>query len=569
MPAPVNPPPRGSFAVSQRLLRGYGPLAVLAGMLLLMSVLVPSKVQDETQLATSEGGLRPGVATGSASDSDALEEGPETIVTTPEGVEDTGGGGGDGGDGGAGGGGEVVPPGAAGGCPDREEQVPGDPYSPPCIAFSGDNGGATAKGVTGDTIKIAFRVLNEKGFQQTLAQLAGASLSDSPEAVVRTVEALADYFNERFQFYRRKIEIVPYQGKGSNTNELLGKGREAAVADAIKVAEEIGAFADLSATSEPYAGALADRGVIAFGTPYLSRKWHEDHAPYAWSIATDGSIVSEFAAEYAAKKLYGGTADHAGGNLKGKPRKFGVLAPENSWYQESVDNAEQELRAQGKEPGYRRAYVLDLGTMSDQATRIIADFKDRGITTILCGCDPILPVFLSGVANREKYYPEFIIVGTALTDSDIVGQLWKPEFASHAFGVSPLDGFVPPTQTIAYAAYKSVRDDEPAFTVDLIYYQMYQLAIGIHMAGPNLTPQTFEAGMFAYPARSGPFGLWKYGPGDRTAANDVREIYWDPNAISAYNGQRGAYIGANDGARYQKGQIPAGPPSRPTQVGLG
>src|SRR5690606_22804767 len=126
-----------------------------------------------------------------------------------------------------------------------------------------------------------------------------------------------------------------------------------------------------------------------------------------------------------------------------------------------------------------------------------------------------------------------------------------------------------PTQTIAYAAYKSVRDDEPAFTVDLIYYQMYQLAIGIHMAGPNLTPQTFEAGMFAYPARSGPFGLWKYGPGDRTAANDVREIYWDPNAISAYNGQRGAYIGANDGARYQKGQIPAGPPSRPTQVGLG
>src|SRR5690606_30985165 len=151
-------------------------------------------------------------------------------------------------------------------------------------------------------------------------------------------------------------------------------------------------------------------------------------------------------------------------------------------------------RAQGKEPGYRRAYVLDLGTMSDQATRIIADFKDRGITTILCGCDSILPVFLSGVANREKYYPEFIIVGTALTDSDIVGQLWKPEFASHAFGVSPLDGFVPSTQTIAYAAYKSVRDDEPAFTVDLIYYQMYQLAIGIHMAGPNLTPQTLDAG---------------------------------------------------------------------------
>src|SRR5690606_40770480 len=133
-------------------------------------------------------------------------------------------------------------------------------------------------------------------------------LSDTPETVTRTVQAMADYFNERFQLYGRKIEVVFYDGRGSNVNELLGKGREQAVADAIQVAEEIGAFADLSATSEPYAGALAERGVIAFGTPYLSRKWHEDHAPYAWSIATDGSIVSEFAAEYAAKKLYGGTA---------------------------------------------------------------------------------------------------------------------------------------------------------------------------------------------------------------------------------------------------------------------
>jgi hypothetical protein len=44
MSAPVHDaqPPRGHFAVGQRLMRGYGPLAVLALMLLLMSVLVPS-----------------------------------------------------------------------------------------------------------------------------------------------------------------------------------------------------------------------------------------------------------------------------------------------------------------------------------------------------------------------------------------------------------------------------------------------------------------------------------------------------------------------------------------------
>src|SRR3546814_2061848 len=121
--------------------------------------------------------------------------------------------------------------------------------------------------------------------------------SSDLQAVTNTVSALADYFNERFQLYGRKIEIVFYDGRGSNVNELLGKGREQAVADAIQVSEEIGAFADLSATSEPYAGALAERGVIGFGTPYLSRTWHEQRAPFAWSLATDGSIVSEFRSE--------------------------------------------------------------------------------------------------------------------------------------------------------------------------------------------------------------------------------------------------------------------------------
>ncbi len=560
MSAPVHPTPQpGSFQPAQRLLRGYGPLAVFALMLVLMSVLVPSKVQDKASLTSNDGG--------SSGSKKATTIGPETVSTNPDGSAATNSSGSGGGSGGGNGGGSGVP-GATGGCPDRDDQVPGDPYSPPCIAFEGSNGGATAKGVTDTTIKVAFRVLNERGFQQTLAELAGATLSDTPETVSRTVSAIADYFNERFQFYGRKIEIAFYNGRGSNTNELLGKGREQAVADAIEVADQIGAFADLSATSEPYAGALAERGVIGFGTPYLSRTWHENHAPFAWSLATDGSIVSEFAAEYAVQKLYGGNADHAGGNLKGKPRVFGTLAPENSWYQESVDNAEAVIKEAGLQPGYRRAYVLDLGTMSDQATRIIADFKDRGITTILCGCDPIIPVFLSGVANREAYYPEFIIVGTALTDADIVGQLWNQNFASHAFGVSPLEQFVPATQTIAYAAYKSVRDDEPAFSVDLIYAQMNMLAIGLQMAGPDLNPQTFEAGMFAFPPKVGPFGLWKFGPGDRTAANDVREIYWDAGAISTYNGKQGAYIGANDGARYQRGQIPKAAPGRPTSVGL-
>lgn len=74
-------------------------------------------------------------------------------------------------------------------CADRKEQIPGDPNSPPCVAFTGDNGAVTAKGVTADKILVSYRVLGERGFQQTLTQLAGASLSDTPETIQNTISA--------------------------------------------------------------------------------------------------------------------------------------------------------------------------------------------------------------------------------------------------------------------------------------------------------------------------------------------------------------------------------------------
>jgi hypothetical protein len=565
----IPAPPQGSFAVTNRLLRGYGPLAVFAVLLVLMAALIPTKA-PQAQVSSDSGGFQGdtgegfGATDGSSSPDTVAGGDPASGGGDPAAGGGAAAGGGGGGVAADGQGSGIAPVAGVQACPDRKEQIPGDPYSPPCVAWGGgNNGGATTKGVTGDKILVSYRVLNEKGFQQTLAELAGASLSDTPETIQNTISAFAEYFNQRFQFYGRKIEIAFYRGQGSNTNELLGKGRDKAEADAVKVAEEIGSFADLSATSEPYADSLADRGVIGFGTPYLSREWHEQRAPFAWSLATDGTRVSELAAEYGNKRLHKKPAVHADGALKDKPRKFATIAPENSWYQESVNNARRITQEAGNDPGENVKYQLDLSTMSNQANNIIPKLKNAGVTSVVCGCDPVLPVFLSGVANRERYYPEFLIAGTALTDADIVGQLWEPAFAKNAFGISSLEPFVPPTQTIAYEAFKTVRpDQEPAFSVDLIYYQMYMLAIGLQGAGPNLNPQSFSDGMFNYPQKRGPVGLWKFGPGDRTAANDVREIYFDINAISPYNGKKGSYIGTT-GERWEGGQIPTGDPKIP------
>ena len=78
--------------------------------------------------------------------------------------------------------------GQVGSCPGQAEQVPGDPYSPPCISFSGNNGGATSAGVSANTINVSYRITSDsESFQQTLASLGGANITDTTADIERTV----------------------------------------------------------------------------------------------------------------------------------------------------------------------------------------------------------------------------------------------------------------------------------------------------------------------------------------------------------------------------------------------
>ncbi len=540
----------GAITVWNRLIRGYGPFLVLVALALGMAVFVPSRVHE----------VRSG---GDAAGDGLTADGTDgSLATGPTGTATPGAGTGEGA--GAGGGGAGAPGSGAQPCGDRAEQVPGDPYSPPCLSFTGDNGGATTRGVTGKEIHISIRRTQDASFDEALAGIVGADIIDTPKDVQRTLDALVVYFNERFQLYGRKLVLDYYDGQGSIANELVGNGRDKAEVDATRVAEEIKPFADLTATSEPYADALSRRQVMNFGAPLLSREWLTKRRPYAWSVLPDCSTLVEEATEFILKRLSGGTADFAGGELKGRPRVITALAPENSWYQECVGAARRILQAAGSDFDVAPlTYKLDLTTMSNQAANLIPKLKSKGVTTILCGCDPILPVFLSGTANREGYFPEFV----SGYEQDFIGQLWDANFQRHSFGISPLgpNNGQRAQETIGYAAFKSVSDDEPANAVDGLYYQLYMVALGVQLAGPTLTPETFEQGLFSYEEALGPAGLWGFGPSDYTPMDDYHEFYWDPNATSTYNGKQGAWVDPNPGKRYRHGadELPKGPPDIP------
>lgn len=541
------------------MLRGYGPLLGVLALFVLIAGVIPSVDRPEQDLAAGPGTRSP-AANGDAASGTTVppaRDGGPTATTpgAPASSPTTGAPGVT--TGGVTGSPPVTNPGrGAGACAGRDVQVPNDPYSPPCVEFEGDNGGATHRGVAPGTVTVAFRVLDEKGFQQTLASLAGAEITDRPADIKRTATALAEYFNGRFQFYGRQIDIAFYDGAGSSTDELLGGGQAEAEIDAEHVAKEIGAFAELNGASAPFTDALARQGVVAFGTPYLSREWHMQRRPYNWSISTDCSIVAEIAAELAIKQLAGKPAAFAGGNLEGEPRKLAGVSPENPWYQECHDAAIKMLRDNDVDPGLKINYKLDINSMSNQAASVIAKLKSEGATTVLCGCDPIFPVFLSAKAAEQNYFPEWVVLGTALTDWDVVGQLYDQDQWSRAFGVSALGSPLPLRAGLGYSAYKTVRDDEPAFAVEVMYAQMYLLALGIQMAGPNLTPATFEQGMFNYPGGTGPFGTWGFDATSYTPTRDYRVIWWDPDRTSPVNNKAGAYVESYNGQRFPLGSVP-------------
>jgi hypothetical protein len=437
------------------------------------------------------------------------------------------------------------------------------------VAFSGGNGGATSPGVSASTITLSYRITADSAsFQQTLASLGGASITETNADTERTINALVAYFNAHWQFYGRKIVVDYFNGQGSETNELQGEGQQQADADAVTAAQSIHAFGELNGTTEPYDVALAGQKVLSFGAPYLTASFMAQYAPYMWSIDTETNQVTEAAEEFVVKSLEGGNATFAGGALQGKPRKVALIAPSNPYYQSAATAQAQAFAADKYPVADNIAYQLNFNTISSQAATIISKLQADGITTVVCGCDPITLIFLTARAAEQGYDPEWIEEGVVLDDADIVAQLFDPSEWAHAFGITFAGPIEPEEDTFGYAAYKAEDPStEPGVEVDLFYEQLLQIAIGIQEAGPDLTPQNFEAGMRAYPgskagASNALYGTWDFPTGHFTPQMDSAIIYWNPNKISPYNDKQGAYVLASP--RYLPGAYPSGPPPLPS-----
>lgn len=442
-------------------------------------------------------------------------------------------------------------------------------YAPPCVApwTGGDNGGATAPGVTADTIRIALYQAQPDLLQQAFFEDTGSDESLGKER--QTTQDYVDFFSKHYELYGRKVELIPIKASGAPDDAVAAK------ADAIKVATELHAFASFGGPGQTtaYADELAARGVLCVGDCVIAepQSFLVQHAPYVWPTTASPEQASEHWAAFVGKQLAKGRAQYAGDALKSQRRVFGVVHYDDDagTFRKSVRHFEDRLAAYGVKPATTVPYSLDLTTAQQDARTIVARLKSAGVTSVILAGDPVFPTFLTKEATAQGWFPEWIVLGYAFTDTAVFGRQYDQQQWAHAFGVSLL-----PARTTddidELANLITWQTGHPP--VAKTFRELVQAPLifftGVHLAGPRLTAKTFAAGLDRYPPAAtttptrlhfswGKHGIWK--GVDLTGGDDATVIWWDPKAKGADEVGRdgtGLYRYATDGKRYLPGQWP-------------
>lgn len=464
-------------------------------------------------------------------------------------------------------------------CKPGVRQLPYSDYADPCVSkWSGNNGGSTWNGVTSSTITIAIRHTADSSGADAVAteaeiEAAGGVSYPTEEQYTQKIVA---YFNKMFELYGRQVKLVDFNGQGNYTDEELGQDQAGACADADAIATSVHAFGvlDFEGNFEPQpftTCAARYRLYVPEGAAYFPESYYQSVDPYVWAITMNCSLIAQLFAEYAGTQLFPYPTKWAGNdgvvNLNGLPRKLATYVPNNAGYQQCTDEQKQILQDQyhvspSQEDQYN--YSPDISTFPQDAQRAIIQFSADHDTSILLACDPISPIFLTQDAVQQNYYPEWVLNGVALTDSDNFAQLWDQRaIDGHLFGMSEAGdtaALLSPQGEAGQALTAAGVPINPSSVVD--YFELLPMFNQLQAAGPDLTPANIAAGSHALPpggSDTSPEGPWHYGSG-HTLQLGSREVYWDGTATSPADNKQGTYVSIYGGRFFQLGEFPTGEP---------
>lgn len=401
-----------------------------------------------------------------------------------------------------------------------------------CFADVDDNGGATAPGVTGDTIKVvAWLPAEDDPVRALLLQRVGlAAGNDELRAFYR---GYVEIFQRYYQTYGRTVELEFLEASGSILDNT------AARADAVRAAEDMGAFAVLGGpvVGSAWTEELHARDVVCVACPGIPGP-----GPTVFTVPPSSGQIRSHLTAYVSRKLAGGDAEHAGEELRGEERVFGLLSLGSGEGDErSADQLEEELAEEGVELAERVLYPFDPGRAAELATNAITRMQAAGVTTVLVQADPILLPAFTQEATKQGWFPEWVLAGSPFADTNAFGRSYDQEQWRHAFGISYFPPQVLPEANPPSQLYEWFHGEPPtvesSLALLLLHPQVTLFFTGLEHAGPNLTPITFRDGMFTMEPTprivtqpSVSYGLHRWDSADHAGIDDMVELWWDPEA---------------------------------------
>jgi hypothetical protein len=369
-----------------------------------------------------------------------------------------------------------------------------DPQSPPCVASWPEaekgNGGATSQGVTSGSIRIAVPVRGSV-------------------ASARGIQPLIDFFNSQFQFYGRRMVLVPFvtSGYGRDLSSQRADGAQLAslrVFGSLDYAwtefrlKDISTYLDLAAKAHVV--------TVSAGRQLQPSDLLDERAPYLWSYGQPMDVRERALGNVICRQLAGKPARHSS-EFAVTPRKFGVLVPSPRVLGGNTSPDVADLKAALGRCGIHPEVATYNSTNQDANDTSLAQqmvaWKGDGVTSV---------IFVSAgtgdatmrTASQVGYHPEWLTLGSHMDDAEVNWSQEPPDQLRSLFGLGAWDRHVNEADEPVSRAYASQGPGSTPGGLGLwytqpIYHELLLLASGIQAAGANLTPTTFESGLQALP----------------------------------------------------------------------
>jgi len=464
-----------------------------------------------------------------------------------------------------------------------------DPLSPPCVAqFTGDNGGATYRGVSRNEVRVLIRMRGQiTTYEESAPQILTPfdTLVDlgrppaAPESYKLTkLRLYQEYFNRHYQTFGRRLHFFVYFDKYQASAVNWGSGE---AADLIFRVHPF-AVAELSTfdtDDTPFVDTFLGHGIAAFLPGLDLAERQRRNRELLWTNEpTLERLAEQYTSYICTKVVPEPTAWNGDPGQNGRPRRFGLYHGDSSagpTYERLYRLTVERLRACGANivadatfPNPAGCGIAEAPAAGNPpfdsstppkpyAIDAITRFRAAGVTTVLWpGC----PDFNIGPASLQlNYRPEWILAGDGLLDDAAFVPSDRASFIvfdHHAIVVTPAvlqpdlgraqcyraqreadptlpqsyAQVVPPSLVrLGISAPPTQSKYEQARSGCSQYAPLRQLFTAVQLAGPHLTPATLATGLrsldyFASPDPETPSCFYRE---DNSCVQDAIAEYWD------------------------------------------